>query len=231
MFVLTKKGCPAIAGIAAILFYLIPHALPAGKIGHAGIMGSIEEIGVIFTGIQAFASRIIDFTSAIGIATIVLFLAVLVLSSGLTMLGVPRGRASFLMSLLIADGVWFAWSQSFHPGSAAFLPGLMKSNILLLSPMAAVALTSFLWSRGVRFYLWRVRPFLRKKRGHFTKKEILRFIENYQRERDVLERSLIQDLGQAADGWVAISPETSRSLESLKKALTTMEAPAGKDNE
>lgn len=207
------------AGILSLFDFLGPSGMDRAGRSAAGLMDGLEELRTVAAGIGSFTGKIAEFTSVIGIAVILLFLAILLISAGLGVLGVPRGKASFLMSLAIADGIWIAWKQSFDPGQFGYLQELLRSNLILLVPLLAVALVSFLAARVPRLYRQVIAPRLRRGRGHLSKNEMLQYLEEYQAARGDLERSLLNDIGRAGNEWVSLSPRTRESAKTLQRTL------------
>src|SRR5208337_2441949 len=108
-------------------------------------------------------SNISIISNVIGLETVLLFVAVIVFSTGLSALGVPKGRLAFLVSLCTADCLWILWKASMKAALPDYLPQILKSNLVVLSPFLAVsvlaAVVPLLWGKVKR----RVFPLLRRK--------------------------------------------------------------------
>ncbi len=101
----------------------------------AGVTDIIKDVHRFLEGWNTFFSRLSAVTSLVGFKTILLFLAVLVISSGLSAIGIPRGKFSFFSALLITDMVWIAFKDSFNPGSLDYLGPIIRANLTLAVPM------------------------------------------------------------------------------------------------
>lgn len=188
------------------------------------MMETLQEITTLVNGIVAFFDKISSFTSFIGLSTVLLFLGVLLLSAGFSVIGVPRGKASFLLSLAASDALWIAWEQSFNPGHYEYLPSLAKSNILILAPLVIVTVVAFLFPRAGDVLRRATRALMKNPRMSFSKSDMLELFEEYQFSRTDLERHLLQDISRSGNEPVSLSPDTIRSARALQKTVQRLAA-------
>ena len=104
-----------------------------------GFSESLDHLGKIVTALTDFFSVIKSVLTITGLNTLVLLLMVTLFSAALNVVGVPRGKMSFLISLAAADSLWFAWEKAMNTEPGVFLPAMLKSNALLLLPLMMVA--------------------------------------------------------------------------------------------
>lgn len=101
----------------------------------AGVTDIIKDVHRFMEGWNTFFSRLSAVTSLVGFKTVLLFLAVLVISSGLSAIGIPRGKVSFFSALFITDIVWIAFKDSFNPGTLDYLGPIIRANLTLSIPV------------------------------------------------------------------------------------------------
>ncbi|HDP80159.1 MAG TPA: hypothetical protein ENN21_04885, partial [Spirochaetes bacterium] len=114
--------------LAALAAVVVPPAAAAGnditgpfseiRQGFRDMKESLEGVGRFFKALHSITGAV---TSVIDPSAIILLLVVLFLSSGFASIGVPRGRASFTVSLIAVDSVSFLWKRSMNPESLSFL--------------------------------------------------------------------------------------------------------------
>lgn len=113
----------------------------------AGVTDTIKEIQQFIEGWRIFFSRLSAITSLVGFKTLLLFMAILVISSGLSSIGLPRGKVSFILALLVADTVWIAFSDSFNPGKFTYLGPVIRANLTICAPMLLFYLSPLIWRK------------------------------------------------------------------------------------
>ncbi|PKL39835.1 MAG: hypothetical protein CVV44_06335 [Spirochaetae bacterium HGW-Spirochaetae-1] len=121
----------------------------------------IRDIQDLITGINTFISRVSTVTGLVGFQTILLFISVLIISSGLSAIGLPKGKTVFLLSLAMADTLWILWKDSFNPESLSYLVPVLRANLILLIPLITYillkAFVPFLFPQ-IRNVLFRLLP-------------------------------------------------------------------------
>ena len=190
--------------------------------GMSDISESLQEISDILKGIQSFIaslSSISILSNMIGLETILLFVSVVLLSTGFSALGVPKGKFSFLISLVTADGLWILWKVSMNAGFPGYFIPIIKSNLIVLSPFLIVTIlgTMFplLWTRFKRAI---VSLFSRKRT--MDRKKLLALFDEYQRQSGVLSSHVLSEiLGTEGAEQITLSDELQKSVEGLKITL------------
>lgn len=166
-----------------------------------GINGVVRFVDTITGMARAVASLA-------GIRAVLLLLGAMVISSMTYHLGMPRGRGAFLLSLACADALWVLWHRSFVPIDYGFALSVIRTNLAVLAPFAAIAFASWSWpplARGGR------RLFRRVFRGSGrTSEEMAEEMERYQALHASLESSLLRDIIGAGGGRVELSAGTKR---------------------
>jgi hypothetical protein len=71
---------------------------------------------------------------------LVLLFFVLLFSAGFAAIGIPRGRASFFISLSLVDVLWFVWGKSMNEPMVSYAMGMAAANLYLLLPYASYLL-------------------------------------------------------------------------------------------
>lgn len=114
----------------------------------AGFSESIDELGKIVDSIKAIFDLITTVISTLnsifGLSVILLFIAVVILSAGLSALGLPKGKITFFSSLLIADFFWYIWYYAQNPETYGFIWSIFKTSFILISPYIVIMLLKFL---------------------------------------------------------------------------------------
>ncbi|MBN2160391.1 MAG: hypothetical protein JW807_13430 [Spirochaetes bacterium] len=201
-------------------------SLPAGL---GGMAESFKEIADVLAGINTFISGVSFISDTIGFSTIILFIAVLVLSAGYSAAGVPRGKASFLAALVTADALWAVWKSSFGTAPADYLPAMAKSSCIVLAPMAAAAVLKRVWPC--------IAPRIRRAAGRLFRRgrslrreEFLDIYKKYESHSARLRWAVMADILAAGDGdRVDLSPETRMNINALKRTLSDMDRGGGRN--
>jgi hypothetical protein len=185
-----------------------------------------ESIGGLLRFVKSITSAVDTITSLVGFNAVILLMAVFIFSAGLSFIGVPKGKASFLFSLLLADSIWIMWERSFSHGGMDFIFTIIKANLILLAPVvliiimkkaipeAAGRVSSFLFPKGFPLFRHRV----------LSRDDINEAMDDYHSARMDFEKSIIKDaLERGKDtGSVILSRETIESMERIKKAIDRM---------
>jgi hypothetical protein len=190
--------------------------------GISDISESLQEISDILKGIHSFIaslSSISIISNIIGLETILLFVSVVVLSTGFSALGVPKGKFSFLISLVTADSLWILWKVSIQAGFPGYFLPIIKSNLIVLSPFLIItilgAMFPLLWTRFKRVILSLIR-----KKLTMDKKRLLALYDEYQTQSGVLTRHVVSEiLGTEGAEQITLSYELQKSVEDLKSTL------------
>jgi hypothetical protein len=186
-----------------------------------GFASTLKEIQNIFQGIQSFIDNIASFTSILGFSTIILFIFVILLSAGLTTLGLEKGKTSFLAALIIADILWILWKESFNPESRIYLTGIMKSNAFLLTPLFIVSFIKWLSPRFFTKAKKAIVSIFKRKGSGFKKNQLLQAYDRYSALNSETERAIIQDIADAGKNEkVMLSNDTVKNLKELEKIIT-----------
>ncbi|OHD72436.1 MAG: hypothetical protein A2W19_13920 [Spirochaetes bacterium RBG_16_49_21] len=187
-------------------------------------MQSLKEISDILQGINAFISSIAFISQTIGYDTILVFIAIIIFSIGFSSLGVPRGKASFLVSLAAVDSLWILWKAGITARFPDYLLPMLKTNLIVLAPLIIVAI------------LARMFPFLRtaikraalspfRKTPAFDKKSLVALYEEYQAQSGALNASILFEmLSSGAEEKIVLSAATVKTIDTLKSILAKFDA-------
>lgn len=234
--ILKNRTCRLAASIAATLILLI-YAAPESKtsgISFSGISSAIdsfnntlndmkifvEDTKKTVNSISIFFKKIGSFIDLIGSSTLLLFISVIFLSSGFSSIGVPKGIAAFLLSLLTADAVWILWEMSFSRGAAEILPGLIKSNLIIFAPLLSIWIIRYFWPKGVSLIK---RIIYSKRYPAIPKSTMLEISANMLNDWAEFQKNLTKDMLLASGkDDIIISPETSEKIKSIIKNLDNL---------
>ncbi|MCP4130998.1 MAG: hypothetical protein GY754_08465 [bacterium] len=185
-----------------------------------GIGETLDDIKNTFTGIKNFFSRIAIVLGEIGLSTFVLFLAVLIFSSGLSAIGLSQGRQSFFVSLLVADLIWIYWKESFNPESLAYFGSIIKSNLMILIPVTVILVLQ----RGLPALYDTIRRQFKKSKPVLSVKDGREMVEEFQDETLKFQKSFLKDIFDAGDSKkVSLSMDTLKYKENLQEMLQVLE--------
>ncbi len=219
--------------ILVLLGLLIPFSLTANWYSDIGdsfdkmrssfseIQNSIEQTKEFLASVERFVSTlstvVTAVTSVVGSKTILLLLLVILISSGFRTLGMGAGLFSFLLSLFIADSLWFLWGKSVQTGLLSNLVTILKTNLIILAPV----ILYFLYKK----YSVDIRNLI--KRAVF--RNFRSPMSLYEAEQMVLllehgSQDLIKKIGEdikkgGKEKSLRISDESYRSLENMKHLL------------
>lgn len=176
-----------------------------------GIRDSIEGIREGISGVVKFVESVTGLVKTIaslaGIEAVLLLLGVAAISSLIGLMGVPRGKTAFLLSLGCADALWVTWHASFGPLDAGFIAMVVKTNLILLAPLGVIALAARygpVLGRIAAGAFRRVFP----SRGGYGRDEMVEIFERYKDLHAGLEKSLLRDIIRAGEGKVKLSRGT-----------------------
>lgn len=161
-------------------------------------------------------------TSMIGFKVLLLFLAVILLSSGLAFFGIPRGKASFFISLTIVNLFWIALERSFNTESYDYIFTMLKTNLVLLLPFLILFILSRLLPSIINKTLPKILSFIRAplfKKKIINKIEIINISEQYQEVSSQFQRSLLRDILHNKNDLIILSNSTLKHKEELEDIL------------
>lgn len=215
-------GRPIALTLRRIAVFLLCGALPLAAEGgeQAGdIFDQASEIIDIIRGVHSFLSGIALISETIGFATVLLFLAVILFSAGLTAVGVPKGAPSFIASLLMADLIWVLWSVSLKASPGEIAVALFRSNLILAAPAVVIAIAARTAAPAVA-RLRRVLAGLFTHTAILDAEEAAALFREYQERSSRLSSSLAGDIASSPgkDG-APISGETAKRAGELGEIL------------
>ncbi|MBP7738871.1 MAG: hypothetical protein KA369_23070 [Spirochaetes bacterium] len=227
---MTRTCCAEIALIVQAV-----QALPdsykapaAGKMclaGIADISDTLRELTDVMQGIHNVISGFTFISDTIGFGTILLFIAVIVLSAGYSALGMPRGKASFFSSLATADALWIFWKASFSTPPSEYLFSVVRANLIVLCPLIIAAIVSWAAPSLQKKISSRMSSLFRKNKS-MGPSEAAALIDEYQERGARLNRAFLDDIlaSGEAGGAVSLSGETLKRLEELGDTLKKIDA-------
>lgn len=191
---------------------------------------SMKEIRDGIAGIARFFETLTDVVSTVtsltGFRVFVLLLAVMLVSSIFTFLGLPKGKTVFFLSLISVDALWIIWQRSFEPLSMGFFWVMIKANAILLAPVLVISLSARyllpVFSRLARFLGGLLRRILPSAKT-ISSEEIVNVLDRFQRQRDALEKSIIRDIVYMPKKGGMISASSKRLAAELSRTLEWIE--------
>jgi hypothetical protein len=183
------------------------------------IRTTTDGVTRFFTAISRVISKVTSFT---GWRVFALLFGVILISSVLTFIGIPRGGLSFIVSLAIADWIWVLWGKSITPDAPFNYAAVLKANAVLLLPFFAVLLLKknlVPFGRKVGAGISTVVriPFMKKK--IVSKELLLQDIQKYHDASGVLQQRLLQDMAYSGDDSVVLSGKTVESIDEVTRIL------------
>jgi hypothetical protein len=197
----------------------------------SGFSSTLEETSNAIKGFGRFLDSlksIIDVISTVvGIEVILLLTIVSLISMCISLLGIPKGKLSFLSSLIIADLFWITWAKSFNPENTAFLAKLfliLKTNLILLIPFIIIYFfRSPVVAKRVKTKVLTILKSLFKRKktdGILSRNEILCITEKYQEANMKLQNSILNDIIKRKDNdEFAFSADTIKYRKELEEIL------------
>ncbi len=214
-------GIPVAHTLRRIVLLLFVCALPLAAEGREpalDFLGQLEEIIEIVRGVHSFLSGIALISETIGFATVLLFLGVILFSAGFTAVGVPKGAPSFIASLLTANILWALWNIALKASPGECVAAMVRSNLILMAPAAALALASLAAVR-IRRYLGG----LFRSRAVLDGEKAASLLREYQEKSARLSSSLAEDIISSRGGErVPLSGETVTRAGELEEILETI---------
>lgn len=174
-----------------------------------GVMRFLESVSSVVGTI----ARLIDPRA------LALLFFVLVFSAGFAAIGVPRGRASFFISLALVDTLWFVWGRSMNAEMPSYALSMAGANLYLLVPYFSYLLLRHraLPAAGRSLAALRLRLARRKPA---EREEIRRLARRIDDESLGLVASLSRDAAASAgEEAVVISEESRKRITNLRDAL------------
>ena len=229
----TFRYALSMAASIILLASAVPHT-ELSNLSHAGISSAVDSVKnsiddiknfmddtkKTFNSITLFFKKVGAFIDLIGLPTLLLFISVIFLSSGFASIGVPRGIPAFFLSLFTADSVWILWEISFGRGYTDILPGLLKSNLILFTPLLAIWILGLLRPKAVSF----IKKILYyNKRASIPKSMIIDITGKIQNDWAEFQNNLTRDMiASSANKNVIISPETSEKIKLIIENLNNL---------
>ncbi len=185
------------------------------------IKDSISETKEFFEALGKFTKTVAfpikKISSLVGGTTLILLFFILIISSGLGALGIPKGKFTFFAALLIADSLWLAWGNSTNSNMFLYILNVAKTNIILLSPFFIYIITKKYFPSTISKLIGKI-PFKFKK--GVSPKEAEFLSERYSDESLVLLRKLSKDIKKGkTENKVILSDDSLKSIRNVKKLL------------
>jgi hypothetical protein len=199
-----------------------------GSVIYSGIASTMEEAADSIKGFGRFLDSIRSIINTIsaflGIEVILLLIAASLISGGLSLLGIPKGKISFFCSLAIADIFWFIWAKSFNPGTLDFagkLLSMFETNIILIIPFIFIYFfRSSVMSKKIRPKIKTAIKSIFGKKAKINKSMLIKMNEMIQEESMNLQRSIYNDvIYKKDDDEILISDETLKHKKELEEIL------------
>jgi len=188
------------------------------------ITASLRQITDFFAGLNSLRLKIAKIIGIIGFDTILLFLLVLLISAGYNLLGIKKGRASFVISLITADFLWIGVKRTLDPKSFSFLLDLIKSNMVLLIPLILVASFGFLWPKisiGLKKILMKIRSIFSKEKKTISYQEMMQQILLIKKLTLNIEEELLKNISNDVKrDKIILSKEIKLKLEKMNRIFS-----------
>ena len=211
-----------------LLISLLNLALPinisdSGLIMISGFTNTLNEAKDSVIGLARFVENISKYigvvTGIIGFRAIILLISLLFFSTAYSFLGIPRGKYSLMLSLITVNSIWFVWEKSFNPDSYAYINTMLKTNLILLTPLVFIIIiirTAPVLLNKIPFKS--IKLLFIKKRT-YTRAEFIEVLRKYHEDRSSFEQSLLKDIFNSEEGSIFISGKTNSDLNDLEKTL------------
>jgi hypothetical protein len=211
---------------AALLFSLVdpsPQGAGARLPALSDVTQALKDISGTLEGIRSFMSGIAFISKTIGYETILLFIFVIIFSIGFSSIGVPRGKASFLVSLTAVDALWVLWKASVNARFADFFPQMLKSSLIVLSPLIVVAILARIFPLLLASLKnTMLSPFRRMR--VFSKKRLAGLHQEFRARSEALDGCIRSEMAGTDDEKITLSSVTIQTIEELKSTLTKLHA-------
>lgn len=185
------------------------------------IQESIQETKELFTSINKFFSSISSavktVSSLVGGTTLILLFFILIISSGLGAIGIPKGKITFFSALIIADILWLVWGNSTGAGLTGYFLLIAKTNAVILSPFILYLILKK-YSPYIQQRLRKMLPFPAGKSLHIKEAQFL--TERFSDESLSLIKNISGDIAAGrVNGKIFLSDASRNSLVSIKNLL------------
>lgn len=194
----------------------------------SGISSTLEGTAETLKGFGRFLDSIRSIINAIsaviGIEVILLLIAASLISGGLSLLGIPKGKLSFFCSLLTADLFWFIWAKSFNPDSLDLfgkILSILKTNLILIIPFVIIYFfRSPAMSKKIKPKIQAAVKSIFRKKTIINKSILMNLNERIQEESMNLQRSIYSDVIYKKDtDDILISDNTLKHKKELEEIL------------
>lgn len=208
------------------------HKFQDARVVLAGPLGAIAEIKQNIQGIKKFFDYISFGFQVIynfaGLDVILFLIFILLLSSLLSLFGIPRGRGLFLVSLLAADVLWLISSKSFA-GKTFSLLSLLRINFIIALPYLTIYLfriiTPKVTGKAITILSGKL-SFLRN--SSLNKRELVSFSEKFNHLALQFQNSLLRDISRDTNEKILLTGKTKNHLADMKRLIS--EFPAQQKN-
>ncbi len=206
--------------LTSIIILYFSHIIPVYAID---IFDTYNNIKTTFEGLSRFLDAIYFFISAIsnflGYRAIALFFAIAITSAGLSAIGLPKGKVSFFISMVIINLLWYTWNKSFEIDWTYTLITMLKTNVVVLLPYFLFLLIKNyeenIKARVVQIIHF-ILPFL--KEGGMSKESFIESIKTLNTAYTDMMNALINDYFNSKR-TIELSGDSIRTIEQLEKTL------------
>ena len=196
----------------------ISQAVDSIRESAAAIKNFADSLSKFFETVGSVISFI---GSLIGAKALLLLAGAMIFSALLSMLGIPKGKLSFFISLICADCIWAAWRKSFEGMDSGFIWEMVKANLILIAPFLAIHL--------IRRYYPHLARAIRRMHGRIIGKdkkmavdEALSLWERYKAIQSDFERALMADIVAGGENGATMSDETKRCAIEMQKIFESI---------
>ncbi len=215
---ITQPGGAASLKIECNIVSDISHAVDSIRESAAAIKSFADSLSRFF---ETVGSAISFIGSLIGAKALLLLAGAMIFSALLSMLGVPKGKLSFFISLICADCIWAAWRRSFENIDSGFVWEMIKANLILIAPFLVIHLIKGYYPYLTRA-LSRMYGRIAGKNKGMTKEEAVSFWERYKAIQSDFERALMDDIVAGGEDGVVVSDETKRCAMEMQKIFESI---------
>gem|GEM_PF-3881151 len=193
--------------------------------GVAEIQDSIVQIqeGIATANrfITTVSTVIKTITKIVGVKTIILLILVILISSGFRTLGMSAGLFSFLLSLFLADSLWFIWGKSTQTDLIAYSASILRTNAAILFPVIAYFLIKK-YSGNIRNFIKRnLLKNFRSGLSIYESEQLLLLVDHGSHD---LIKKIREDIEKSDKGGnLLLSDDSYYSLNKIKKLLAQLD--------
>jgi len=212
---------PLLLILIVLLLTGCTEAVTSAKTTSSGMMSAWDDIKGFMNSVSTFFSTLSSIVSLLGFKTIALLIAVLMLSSGFSAIGVPKGRISFFLALAVADAIWILFKMSFGDPLSDYLSTVIKSTLIVSLPFLAVVIIKKIWPR--------MRSRLRNVFARFTghdikrKRDEVNFLLRMILSKGIDLHNDIQENMEQDSASTGLSSGTIKEIHEIKKLLDALE--------